>query len=140
MPVRLRSIPASPLASRSAITRDAPCGRRCVRPCGRERHGLDGLYIRTYAYHVDVEWDPGKARANARKHGVDFADAATVLHDERAVTVRDDDADEERFVTVGQDALGRILVVVFTWRGDRVRLISGRRATRRERRVYEEGR
>jgi uncharacterized DUF497 family protein len=87
---------------------------------------------------VDCEWDPRKAAANRRKHGVDFADAATVLHDELAVTVVDDDLDEERFVTIGSDALGRVLVVVFTWRRQRVRLISARPATARERRRYEE--
>ncbi len=60
---------------------------------------------------------PRNAAANRPKHGIDFADAATVLHDEFAVTVLDDDADEERFVPVGMDALGRVPVVVFTWRG-----------------------
>ena len=87
---------------------------------------------------MDFEWDPRKAAANQRKHEIDFADAATVLHDERAVTVVDDDPDEERFVTIGADALGRILVVVFTHRGTRVRLISARSATGRERRRYED--
>jgi uncharacterized DUF497 family protein len=86
---------------------------------------------------MDFEWDPRKAAANRRKHGIDFADAATVLHDELGVTVLDDDPDEERFVTVGADALGRILVVVFTWRGRRIRLISARSATVHERRRYE---
>jgi uncharacterized DUF497 family protein len=49
----------------------------------------------------DVEWDPRKAAANVKRHGVDSADAATVLYDERAVTIRDDDEDEERYVTMG---------------------------------------
>ena len=49
----------------------------------------------------DVEWDPRKAAANLKKHRVDFADAATVLHDEQAITIRDDEADEERYVTIG---------------------------------------
>jgi hypothetical protein len=87
---------------------------------------------------MDFEWDPRKAAANQRKHGIDFADAATVLHDEFAITVLDDDPDEERYVTVGADALGRVLVVVFTWRGSRIRLISARTATARERCRYEE--
>ena len=86
---------------------------------------------------MNFEWDPRKAVANRRKHGIDFADAATVLHDELAVTVFDDDPDEERFVTIGADALGRLLVVVFTWRSHRIRLISARPATVRERRRYE---
>ena len=86
----------------------------------------------------DVEWDELKARANSRKHGVDFADAAFVFEDERALTVEDDEiAHEERFVTVGSDPLGRVLVVVYTWRGDLVRLISARRATSRERQAYD---
>lgn len=89
---------------------------------------------------MDFEWDPRKAVANLRKHGIDFADAATVLHDELAVTVPDAGPDDERFVTIGIDALGRVLVVVFTWRGDRVRLISARRASAPERRQYEEER
>jgi len=85
----------------------------------------------------DAEWDPRKAAANVKKHRIDFADAATVLHDERAITIRDDDEDEERYVTIGLDALGRLLVVVSTWRDDRPRLISARRATPQERRQYE---
>jgi uncharacterized DUF497 family protein len=84
-----------------------------------------------------VEWDPDKAAANLRKHRVDFADAATVLEDEAALTISDDDFDEERFVTLGKDALGRVLVVVYTWRADEVRLISARTATPTERRQYE---
>ena len=88
---------------------------------------------------MDFEWDRRKATANLRKHGVDFADAATVLHDERALTIRDAHTDEDRFVTLGMDALGRVLVVVFTWRGDRPRLISARRATPREWNQYEAG-
>ncbi|OGL06371.1 MAG: hypothetical protein A3I03_10945 [Candidatus Rokubacteria bacterium RIFCSPLOWO2_02_FULL_68_19] len=70
---------------------------------------------------------------------MDFADAGTVLYDEFAITVPEDRANEERFVTMGMDALGRVLVVVYTWRGDRARLISARQATKRERREYEEG-
>jgi len=74
-----------------------------------------------------------------RKHGVSFADAVTALEDERALTDRDVSADdEERWVTMGIDAEGRVLVVVYTWRGENLRLISARNATRRERRVYEE--
>jgi uncharacterized DUF497 family protein len=84
-----------------------------------------------------VQWDSEKAAANLRKHGVDFADAAIVLDDELGLTVSDDHPHEERFATIGLDALGRLLVVVYTWRGDEVRLISARRATAGERRQYE---
>ena len=89
---------------------------------------------------MSLEWDPRKAGANLRKHGIDFADAATVLHDECAITVGDTVSGEDRFVTLGADSLGRVLVVVFTFRNERVRLISARRATPRERGRYEEGR
>lgn len=84
-----------------------------------------------------VQWDEDKATANLRKHRVDFADAATVLEDEAALTLSDDHAEEERWVTLGMDALGRVLVVAYTWRDDEVRLISARKATRTERRQYE---
>ncbi len=84
-----------------------------------------------------ARWDPEKAAANWKKHGVDFADAATALEDEHALTVEDNDEDEQRFATLAQDALGRVLVVVYTWRGDEPRLISARRAGPRERRQYE---
>ena len=88
---------------------------------------------------VVVHWDPDKARANTRKHGILFADAVGVLEDYRALTERDLSAtDEQRWITLGQDALGRVLVVVYTWRGENVRLISARRATKRERQIYEE--
>jgi hypothetical protein len=86
---------------------------------------------------VDVEWDEEKAKENLRKHGVDFADAATVFTDPMAITIPDEAADEERFVTLAADALGRTLVVSYTWRGNRPRLISARKATRRERTQYE---
>jgi len=90
---------------------------------------------------VEIEWDSAKATVNLRKHGVDFADAGTVLHDGQAITITDESSgDEDRFVTLGMDALGRILVVVYTWRGDRPRLVSARKATPRERRQYKEAR
>jgi len=89
---------------------------------------------------VEFEWDADKATANRKKHGVDFADAVTVLYDELALTVLDDSDHEERFVTVGTDALGRILIVVYVLRGDVLRMISARKATPLERRQYEEER
>ena len=89
---------------------------------------------------MEIKWDPRKATANLRKHGIDFADAATVLHDEFALTIPDDNAYEDRHTTIGMDALGRLLVVICAWRSESVRLISARRCTRRERRFYEEGR
>ena len=85
-----------------------------------------------------VEWDPKKASSNFRKHGVRFADSLAVLEDERAITLRDFEETEERWVSIGSDALGRVLVVVYTLRSQRVRMISARRATRQERTQYEE--
>ena len=89
------------------------------------------------SHDVDTPiWDSVKSELNLRKHGVDFADAATVLLDECAVTIRQDD-DEERFVTIGLDAVGRVLVVAYAWRGDQPRLISARLATPHERAQYK---
>ena len=88
---------------------------------------------------VELEWDEEKAAANLRKHGIDFADAALALEDELALTRRDLFSEQEhRFVTLGVDPHGRLLVVVYTWRGERIRLISARTATGKERREYEE--
>ena len=67
------------------------------------------------------------------------ADAVTALEDASAISVRDEREDEERWITVGMDSLARILVVVYTWRNERIRLISARPATRGETRQYEEG-
>jgi len=86
---------------------------------------------------VEFEWDSRKAASSLRKHGIDFADTALVLHDDHALTVRDElYPDEERFITLGMDALGRVLVVLHTPRGERVTLISARAATPAERRRY----
>ena len=86
----------------------------------------------------EYEWDPEKAHSNIQKHGISFADAVAVFSDEMALTIEDAFTDEERFLILGMDALGRHLVVVFTWRGEhRIRIISARRATRRERQQYE---
>lgn len=85
------------------------------------------------------EWDPNKAKANLAKHGVSFADAVVALEDDLALTIRDPfSEDEERWITLGRDALGRILVVIYTWREECVRVISARAATAQEIRQYEE--
>ena len=84
------------------------------------------------------EWDPRKAVANLTKHGVDFADAALSLEDTRALTAPDPDAvDEERFVTIGMDPHGRVLVTVYAYADENRRLISARKASPGERRHYE---
>ncbi|PSF35188.1 hypothetical protein C7H19_17560 [Aphanothece hegewaldii CCALA 016] len=85
------------------------------------------------------QWDKDKAITNFRKHRIDFADAVSVFNDDHAITIIDERFDEERQITIGMDALGRILVVVFTWRGNKIRVISARKATRQERTQYEEG-
>ena len=87
---------------------------------------------------MSYEWDPNKAIANIEKHGIDFADAVTVFDDLNAVTIDDLDYEEQRFTTIAMDAFGRILVVVYTWRGDNIRLISARKATKNERKQYED--
>jgi len=89
---------------------------------------------------MSVTWDPKKAQANFRKHGVRFSDAEAVLMDPHAITRDDPTSDEERrFVSLGLDAVGRIVVVVYTYRDQAVRLISARPATANERRQYEKG-
>jgi len=88
---------------------------------------------------VKCEWDPKKAASNLRKHAIDFADAVTALDDERAVTIEASDSDERRFLTLGLDAMAGILVVVYSWRGENIRIISARKATPAERAQYEEG-
>ena len=85
-----------------------------------------------------VEWDPVTAASNFRKHRVRFADSVAALEDERAITLRDFEAEEERWVSIGSDDLGRILVVVYTLRAHKLRIISARRATGLERIQYEE--
>lgn len=66
---------------------------------------------------AEYEWDPVKAAANSRKHGIEFADAVGVFEDERAITIADTTTEEERFKTLGSDFLGRLLVVAYTYRG-----------------------
>lgn len=88
---------------------------------------------------MKVVWDTKKSTANIRKHGgVGFSHAATVLDDPMAVTIEDTRHEEQRFVTVGTDLLGRVLVVVYAYTGDEeIRLISARKASPKERRFYE---
>jgi uncharacterized protein len=85
---------------------------------------------------VEFEWDPNKAAGNLRKHGVRFAEAAIVFEDDATLTMRDDDPEEERFLALGMGSLGRIVVVVYTASGDRIRIISARKATRREQKQF----
>jgi uncharacterized protein len=86
---------------------------------------------------MSFEWDPNKAKSNLQKHGVRFSDSVSIFEDENALTILDEDETEERYVTIGLDVLGQLLVVVFTWRKENIRIISARKATNNERKVYE---
>jgi uncharacterized DUF497 family protein len=92
-----------------------------------------------YTGVVSFEWDPNKAAANVRKHGVQFSEAASVFSDDCAITIPDDesDSDERRFLTLGMGIKGRILVVVYCYSGEDIRIISARTAGRPEREQYE---
>ena len=83
------------------------------------------------------EWDKTKLKKNQIKHGVSFADTFAVFEDANAMTLDQVVNGEERHMTVGMDAFGRILVVIYTWRGDNIRIISARKATRSEVKQYE---
>ena len=86
------------------------------------------------------EWDPEKARENEQKHGVTFLEAPEVFDDDHSSSVLDPDhsEDEQRYLIFGGSKNGKLLVVSYTERGDRVRLISARQMTPRERRAYEQ--
>ena len=87
------------------------------------------------------EWDRGKAKSNLSKHGVSFEEAATVFGDPLSLTISDPghSDEEDRFVTIGVSSKLRTIVLAHTDRGDRVRIVSARQATTRERKDYEEG-
>jgi uncharacterized DUF497 family protein len=95
------------------------------------------MYNRVLAF----EWDADKAMANARKHGVMFStEAVGVFSDDYAITIADDESDwrgEQRLVTVGIGNKGRLLVVVYSYRGENIRLISARLAEPHEGKQYE---
>ena len=88
---------------------------------------------------LTFEWDSRKARSNLAKHGVGFQEASTIFGDPLSLTIPDPEhsLSEERYITVGRAFSGKLLVVVHTERGDNIRVISARRASRRERKFYE---
>ena len=90
---------------------------------------------------MKFDWDPKKAEANLRKHGVSFDEAATTFLDPHAVSGPDPDhsVDEERYITFGYSQLARLLAVCHTYRPGAIRIINARRVTRSERKIYEEG-
>jgi uncharacterized DUF497 family protein len=102
--------------------------RRCLRT-------LD-LCTNVHTFDQEYEWDEQKAASNLVKHGVDFADAAVAVEDTGVLTVEDEGSKEERFVSFGLDGQGRLLAVVYSWRGDAIRIISARKATPTEARFY----
>lgn len=89
---------------------------------------------------MDFEWDPNKAAANERKHGVTFQEATEVFADDYSSTVADPDhsVEEERSLIFGVTTIGRYLVVSFTDRDDRIRIVNARPMTPSERRAYEQ--
>jgi len=89
---------------------------------------------------LTFEWDEKKADENLRKHGVSFDEAKTVFNDPFSVTIYDPDhsSDEQRYVDIGLSSKGRLIVVSYCKRGETIRLISSRKATRKEQRDYEE--
>lgn len=91
---------------------------------------------------IRYEWGPGKAESDAKKHGVSFTEAVTVFADILSMSYYDPDHSEEedRFITIGLARSGELLVIGHTDREDRIRIITARRATRRERKLYEESR
>lgn len=90
---------------------------------------------------MEFEWNSNKAELNIEKHGVSFQEAATVFNDSLSITFPDPDHSigENRYVIIGVSRFGQLLVVAHTDRGEKVRIISARKATRQERRFYEEG-
>ena len=89
---------------------------------------------------MEIKWDPQKAEANFRKHKIRFSDAESVLFDPMTLTIEDQIIDQEqRYLSVGPDAFSRILVIVYAYHGETIRLISARKATPKERKYYEKG-
>ncbi len=90
---------------------------------------------------MEFEWNPNKAESNYKKHNVSFEEAATVFNDLLSVTFPDPDhsVGESRYIIIGVSRSGQLLIVSHTDRGEKVRIISARKATQQERRFYEEG-
>ncbi len=86
---------------------------------------------------MQFEFDPVKAASNVKKHSISFSDAEAVFYDDRSLTMEDPDAQgEQRFLTIGLDTLGRVLVVCYTEREERTRIISARKAEKPEVKNY----
>jgi len=107
-----------------------------------EKSFIDYHFELIYNCFVVFEWDENKAKSNLRKHKVAFAEAVTVFDDAFSITISDPDhsVEENRFIDIGMSDHNRLLVVIYTEREERVRIISARHATAPERRKYEEER
>ena len=89
---------------------------------------------------MEITWDPVKAKSNRLKHQVFFSDVEPVFYDPNAVSIEDVvSTGEERYITIGLDSLRRVVVVVYTYRESDIRLISARKASKTEQKVYEKG-
>ncbi len=88
----------------------------------------------------EFEWDDEKAKSNLKKHEVSFEEAATIFNDPKIATISDPDhsEDEERYVSIGKSVIMRLLAVIHTYRKERIRLISARKATKAEKEKYED--
>ena len=134
-------------ASRAYSCRSSPTLNRTInsRCCALARGASSLLTKMTFVHTVtpmEIDWDPKKAEANLREHHVSFAEAATVLTDDYALTREDPDSvGEQRFISLGMSATGALLVVVYTLREpDIYRLISSWKANKPQRKQYEKGR
>ena len=89
---------------------------------------------------MEVTWDPQKAESNKQKHGVRFPDVEAVLYDPNSITDEDlSSVDEQRFIVLGKGRAGRLFIVLYAYRDSQVLLISARKASRAENRIYEKG-
>lgn len=84
------------------------------------------------------EWDPEKSKTNNQKHAILFSETVTVFEDDYSLTIEDERQEEQRFITVGTDAKGRIIVIVYTFRENTARIISARKATAMEISEYKD--
>ena len=124
----------------------AACSRYPLRSRGaaaeaeRRYGGPSSIRVTRILGSVIFTWDPGKAAANLKKHGVDFREGATVFDDSLSTTFPDSahSISEQRFLTIGMSAPGQLLVVAHTEQGQTIRIISARPVTRHERTFYEE--
>jgi uncharacterized DUF497 family protein len=92
-----------------------------------------------YYTGMEITWDPKKAKRNFQKHKIRFSDAEFALYDPMALVIEDHDIEgEQRFVNLGSDSIGCIVVIVYAYQGNEIRMISARKATPSERKQYEE--